>query len=329
MPDIEVVRVMRQFKRDLLRMERTQLRDMAQRWLTVERRLQGQIDALALDMADRRRDGRTITAEMLLNERRYRELLVQLTQELERYSDQTEVQITAQQRRLARLGVAHAENALTVQGVSAGFNRLPVESVELMAGLAGNGSPLRNLLVQSWPLAADGLTNELVTGIALGYNPRKIARLMAQGATGSLDRMMTIARSEQLRTYRTASLESYRRSGVVTSYVRLSARDSRVCPGCLAADGEEYDLETEFKSHPNCRCSLLPKVEGIPLRFQDGAAWFEQQPAATQRDILGPGRYELWAKGDVTDFKDFMAVRRNATWGDAIVPATLRELVGA
>jgi len=329
MPDSMVIQQMRIFKRDLLRLERAQLRDMAQRWLAVERRLQAQIDALALEMADRRRDGRTITSEMLLNERRYRELLVQLTQELERYSDQTEVQITAQQRRLARLGVAHAENALTVQGVSAGFNRLPVESVEFMAGLAGNGAPLRQLLAQSWPLAADGLTNELVTGVALGYNPRKVARLMAQGATGSLDRMMVIARTETLRVYRTSSLESYRRSGVVTSYVRLSARDSRVCPGCLAADGEEYDLETEFQSHPQCRCTLLPKVEGIPLRFQEGAAWFEQQPAATQRDILGPGRYELWAKGDVTDFKDFMAVRRNATWGDAIVPATLRELVGA
>src|SRR5690606_14899995 len=119
---------------------------------------------------------------------------------------------------LARLGVAHAENAITVQGVTAGFNRLPVEAVELMAGLAGNGSPLRQLLAQSWPLAADGLTNELVTGMALGYNPRKVARLMAQGATGSLDRMMVIARTEQLRVYRTANVSSYRASGVVTSY---------------------------------------------------------------------------------------------------------------
>lgn len=329
MPDPEVVRVMRQFKRDLLRLERAQLRDMAQRWLTVERRLQAQIDALALEMADRRRDGRTITAEMLLNERRYRELLVQLTQELERYSDQTEVQITAQQRRLARLGVAHAENALTVQGVSAGFNRLPVESVELMAGLAGNGAPLRQLLVQSWPLAADGLTNELVTGVALGYNPRKVARMMAQGATGSLDRMMVIARTEQLRVYRFANRESYRTSGVVTGYKRLATHDSRVCAACLMDEGTLYEVGEEMPEHPQGRCTMVPVVEGMRApTWTAGADWFALQSPERQRAILGQGRYGAWQAGDF-DLGAVVTVRPNATWGASLQVTPLRELVGA
>lgn len=329
MPDPEVVRVMQQFKRDLLRDERTQMRDMASRWLAVERRLLGQLNALALEMANAARDGATVTPEMLLNQVRYRELLVQLTNELERYTDYAERTITDRQGQLARLGVAHAHNAIEVQGVTAGFNRLPVEAVEYMVGLAGDGSPLRDLLVRSWPQAANGLTNELVTGVALGYNPRKVARLMAHGMTGSLDRMMTIARTEQLRTYRTASLASYRASGVVEGYVRLSARDSRVCPGCLAADGEEYPLDVPFQSHPQCRCTLVPKVQGFPLRFQTGAQWFEEQPVKVQQAILGPTRYDLWASGQVREFGEFASIRRNSTWGDAIVPATVRELTGA
>ena len=327
-PDSAVIVTMRQWKAALLRDERTQMQEMARRWLNVERRLTAQMEALAYEMDAIKRDGGMVSRELLMNEARYRQLLAQLTRELEGYSDNVAVQITAQQRRLARLGIAHAENAITAQGVAAGFNRLPVEAVEYMVGLTGNGSPLRTLIAQSWPLSAEGLTQELINGVALGYNPRKTARMMAQGATASLDRMMVIARSEQLRTYRTATLESYKASGVVTSYLRLSARDSRVCAGCLAADSEEYDLQTEFKSHPQCRCTLAPKVEGIPLKFQSGAEWFEEQPATTQRDILGKGRYALWAQGDVTNFKEFMTVRTNAVWGDAIVPTPLKELAG-
>lgn len=329
MPDSEVVRVMRQFKRDLLRLERAQLRDMAQRWLTVERRLQAQIDALALEMADRRRDGRTITAEMLLNERRYRELLVQLTQELERYSDYAERTITDRQRQLARLGIDHAENALTVQGVSAGFNRLPVESVEAMAGLAGNGAPLRQLLAQSWPLAADGLTNELVTGVALGYNPRKVARLMAQGATGSLDRMMVIARTEQLRVYRFANRESYRTSGVVTGYKRLATHDSRVCAACLMDEGTLYEVGEEMPEHPQGRCTMVPVVEGMRQpTWTAGADWFVQQSPARQQAILGQGRYSAWQAGDF-DLDAVVTVKPNLTWGASLQVTPLRELVGA
>lgn len=325
MPDPEVVRVMRQFKRDLLRGERAQMREMATRWLAVERRLAGQMDALAQAMDTIRRDGGRVSFELLLNDVRYRQLVIQLQDELANYTDFADVRITQQQRRLVRLGIAHAENAITAQGIGAGFGRLPVEAVEAMVGLAGNGSPLRTLLVAAWPDAADGLTQALINGVALGYNPRRIAREMARGSTRSLDRMMTVARSETLRVYRHSNLESYKASGVVESYIRLSARDSRVCAGCLAADSTEYPLEVDFKSHPNCRCTLLPKINGIPLRFQSGATWFAEQPAATQRGILGAGRYDLWASGQV-DFADFATIRTNAVWGDAIVPTPLREL---
>lgn len=327
MPDSEVIRVMRGFKRDLLAGERAQMQEMARRWLDVERRLQAQMDALALEMDAIQRNGGFVSRELLLNQVRYRELVMQLTDELEGYTEFAEVQITAQQRRLTRLGVAHGERAITAQGIRTGFNRLPIEAVQNLVGLVGDGSPLRALLVQSWPLSANRLTQELINGVALGYNPRKTARLMAQGARGSLERMMVIARTEAMRVYRTASLESYRASGVVTSYVRLSARDNRVCAGCLAADSEEYDLATDFQSHPQCRCTLIPKIAGIPLRFQSGAAWFEEQPAATQLEILGRGRYKLWATGEVTNFKDFFTVRPNTTWGDSLQVTPLRKLV--
>ncbi len=329
MPDSAVIVTMRQFKRDLLAGERAQMQEMATRWLGVERRLQAQIDALALEMAGIKRDGGFVSQELLMNNVRYRQLLTQLTRELEGYSDFADVQITAQQRRLVRLGIAHAENAIKVQGITAGFNRLPVEAVQSIIGLAGNGSPLRRLLVQSWPLSAQRLTDELVNGVALGYNPRKTARLMAQGMAGSLDRMMVIARTEQLRVYRHANLESYRASGVVTGYKRLATHDKRTCAACLMDEGTFYELDEEMPEHPQGRCTLVPVVEGVPApRWQQGADWFVEQSQETQTSILGKGRYAAWQEGQFS-LDELVTVKPNVTWGASLQVTPLRELVSA
>ncbi len=329
MPDSQVITLMRQWKASLLAGEQKQVSELARRWLGVERRLSGDMELLAHEMTAIKSDGGTVSQEMLMTNVRYRELLVQLQGELDGYTDFADRSITDRQRQLARLGISHAERAIRTQGIHAGFNRLPIESVTNLVGFAGDGTPLRGILEASWPLSAHGLTQELVNGVALGYNPRKTARNMANGMRGSQQRMEVIARNESLRVYTTTNLDSYRASGVVTSYIRLSARDARTCAACLAADGQEYSLDTDFERHVQCRCTLIPKVSGIPLpKYQTGAEWFEEQPATTQRDILGPGRYGLWARGDITNFKDFATVKPNAVWGDAIVPTPLKELVG-
>lgn len=329
MPDSTVITVMRQWKAALLRDERAQMQEMARRWLGVERRLMGQMEALAWQMDAIKRDGGTVSRELLMDDARYRQLLVQLTGELERYSDYTARTIADRQRQLARLGIAHAENAITAQGITAGFNRLPVEAVEYMVGLTGSGSPLRTLIAQSWPLAADGLTQELINGVALGYNPRKTARLMAQAATGSLDRMMVISRTETLRVYRQANRESYLASGVVNAYKRLATHDARVCAACLMDEGHTYELGEEMPEHPQGRCTMVPLVEGMPSpKWQLGREWFEEQPDSTQRDILGKGRYYAWQNGDF-DLGEIVTVKPNPIWGPSIAVTPLTELVGA
>lgn len=327
MPDSAVITQMRSFKRDLLAGEQAQMREMATRWLGVERRLSSQMDALALEMANIARDGGRVSQELLMMQVRYRELLIQLQDELEQYSDYAEVQITAQQRRLARLGVAHGQQAIQAQGIKAGFNRLPVEAVQHMVGLAGNGSPLSALLAQSWPLSAHGLTQELINGVALGLNPRQVARNMARGSEASLNRMMVIARTEQLRVYRETNRQSYIASGVVTSYRRLATHDDGVCAACLMDESTEYELNEEMPEHPQGRCALVPMVAGVKQpTWKAGADWFVEQPDATQRAILGKGRFEAWQRG-AFGLDELVSVKINAIWGDSLAVMPLRELV--
>lgn len=329
MPDSAVITLMRQFKASLLTQEQTQMSEMASRWLGVERRLDSQMQLLAYEMDAIKRDGGTVTPEMLMSQVRYRELLVQLQGELDGYTEYADRTITDRQRQLARLGIRHGEQAIRAGGVQAGFNRLPSEAIENIIGFAGDGSPLANLLQQSWPLAAHGMTQELINGVALGYNPRKTARMMAQGATGSLDRMMVIARTEQLRTYRTTNLQSYVASGVVESYQRLATHDSRVCAACLMDEGAEYQLDEMMALHPQDRCTLVPKIIGIPTpKWVSGADWFNQQDPARQKDILGKGRYYAWQNGDF-ELDQLVKVKPNATWGDSLGVTPLRDLVSA
>lgn len=329
MPEPLVVQVMNEFKRGLLLREQDQMTRMAQQWLRLEDALDAEIVALADRFAERRANGEDISEAALFRMNRYWRLLRRLQDETGQYSDYADQLITGEQRELGRLGIRHASQAIRAQyeGVGAFFDVLPVDAIENMVGLAGDGSPLRRLLQQSWPDAADGLTQALIRGTALGRNPRVTAREMRRGMASGLDRALTIARTEQLRVYREASRQQYITSGVVSSYRRLAARNDRTCAPCLALDGTEYPLDEPFADHPCGRCASVPQVVGRPpVTWESGRDWLERQDEATQRRIMGDGYYTAWQEGQF-DLDQMVTVRRSATWGDAPQLTPLSELV--
>lgn len=325
-----IVDTMTGFRASILRREAEQMARMALAWHNVEQALMAEMELVASDIFARQAAGETISAWRIVRMERYQTLLRDTRIQLLQYGEMAEREITQAQRVLAELGIDHASTLMRMAAgsVDLRFDQLVPAAVENMVGLAGDGSPLASLLRESFGDGMTSMTDELIRSTALGRNPRLTAQRMRQGVRIALNRSLNIARTEQLRVYRTASQMAYQKSGVVEKYKRLSARDSRTCAGCLASDSTIYSTMVDFKSHVNCRCSLIPIVTGMPpIRFQSGAEWFSQQDAATQRTILGRGRYELWANGSV-GFAEFATVRHDATWGDAIVATPLRELEG-
>jgi SPP1 gp7 family putative phage head morphogenesis protein len=285
----------------------------------------GQMEALAMDMIARQAAGIPVSANMLLNDVRYRELLIQLTAEQAKYTQYAEATITDGQRAMASAGISQSQQAIAAQ-VSTTFNRLPVAAVEHMVGLTGAGTPLNAILVQSWPLSAQGLTQALVDGVALGWGPRKTAKMMAEGMTGTLDRMLTIARTEQLRVYNEASRQGYIASGIVTTYTRIAAHDNRTCLSCILLEGTIYRTDELMPSHPNCRCSLLPLPNGAPFpQWQHGEDWLRSQDSQTQEAIMGKNRYEAWRLGQI-ELADTVQIVPNAVWGPGVRTVPLREM---
>lgn len=329
MPDPLVVRVTREFKAQLLIREQAQMQAMAGRWLDIERLLDGQISALAADFEQRRLAGQAISEAALFRMERFQSLLRQLERELETYQEYADDRIATGQRENARLGIEHAARKINTQmaGVGTAFDMLPVEAVENMVGLASDGSPLARLLRQSYPDAAEGIMANLVRGTALGWNPNRTARAMRDGMAQGLNRTLTIARTEQLRVYREASRQQYEASGVVPYHRRIATHDDRVCAACLMAEGEVLEVGEQLYDHPQGRCDSVPAVSGLPaVQWQLGPDWFREQGEATQRAILGSGRYRAWREGRF-DLDQLVTVRHDDTWGRSLNPTPLQELL--
>jgi hypothetical protein len=150
---------------------------------------------------------------------------------------------------------------------------------------------------------------------------------MADDLTGGLQKALLIARTEQLRVYREASRQQYEASGVVVGQKRLTAHDDRVCGACIADEGTVYDLDEVISDHPNGRCTSVPVVEGLPeVEWLAGERWFREQSPEAQQSILGRGTWDAWEGGEF-EFGDLVSRSRDATWGAAIRPTPLQDLV--
>jgi hypothetical protein len=325
-----VIQVIGEYRRNLLERESAQFESMTRRWMQIERELEGQVYALTFEIDRMRAAGEDVSELRLQRLERYQSLLAQAEAELARYAGYANDSITRGQMQSGTAGSEQAQMVLDLiyrdADIRASFDLLPIEAIESMAGLAGDGSPLRDLLAQAWPQAAASMTDKLIWAIAHGQSPRQTARQMFDGLADGLNRMLTIARTEQLRAYREATRQQYLRSGVVMKYKRIAARQTRTCLACLLSDGQEYDLETSFQDHPNGRCALVPVVAGLPeITWLSGKDWFGNLSEDQQRGMMGAGKFEAWKAGRI-GLDDLVKVHQNETWGDSLVVKSGKEL---
>jgi SPP1 gp7 family putative phage head morphogenesis protein len=331
MPDPVVVQVLREFKEALRLREAAQMTQMAQRYVQIEQRLAGQMELLAQDMAAKKAAGQVVSEGALYRMDRYKALHLQVEAQINNYNSQYALPfIEAEQRYYGEIGIRGAWDALASQagsaGLNIGWNRLPVEAIEQMVGLAGDGSPLKALLAKAYPAAMDGMIKQLIDSTALGINPRQTARNMADGLGDGLDRVLTIARTEQLRVYRMASTEQYRESGIVKGFKRLATKDTRTCLACLMSDGEMFQVEEELSDHPNGRCTCIPVLNvGPQVQWENGQDWFKALPEERQQALMGEQLFNGW-KGHKFGLSDLRKTAHSDTWGDSPRVATFKEL---
>jgi hypothetical protein len=325
----EILNAMLIFRQQLRSGEARAQAVMLRRWLEVERALQADVTATVERIQRLQRQGIALTPWRVMELDRYQSLVAQSRRQITNYVDSVALPVTStRQLQLIDLGQQHATTAHAVLGVRAQFGRLPVDVVQNLAGVAGDGSPLRDLLRSSYGNdEADAILTRMITGVARGQNPTVIARdVVRHGYSQSLTRMLSTMRTEPLRAYRHSSLEIYRQNRVVIGYRRLAAHDDRTCLGCLIADGTFLGLDTDFESHVSCRCGITPVLSDEEPDWEVGEEWFERQEPETQRRMMGEGKYKAWQDGQF-QLKQLVKHVEDRTWGNAIVPTPLNELI--
>ena len=197
--------------------------------------------------------------------------------------------------------------------VAAIWNRLPAEAVETLMGFLRPGSPLHDALVnQLGPTVAQGVADALLDGLAMGYNPRKVASIIRKTLGQSLTWALRTARTSMLWAYRESTRASYLANGdIVTGWIWYAELGPRTCMACIAQHGTLHPNTETLNDHHNGRCAMLPVTKtwaelgfpGIPdtnPQVQSGRDWFASlSPAQQQAFMPSQAMWNAWQQGAV------------------------------
>lgn len=335
MPTID--EVVAAYRAELAARERERVRALVAAYHRVWQRIEPRIAELSAAIEAARAEGRPVLAALYERER----LVVlqdEVIRELQRVTGRTYAEIVRERLHAGEVGTESAERlwreVIEVNGIFSTANiRLPRAAIEAMVGALTEGSPLRALLQSLAPMGWERVRDALIEAVALGQNPRTIARLVRDALNTTMLRALTISRTEILRAYRDAQLRTYRETGVIKGWVWVAAVHSdRTCLSCVAMHGTWHPLDEPMSEHPRGRCSAAPALNG-PDRDgyyreepfgETGPAWFARLPSDVQRDLLGPSKWAAYREGLIS-IEDLVAVRSSPLWGVTRSVAGLAE----
>ena len=316
----------RRFKANLLGMERTAASRMVNTYGAAWQRLTPRIDNLSEWIRAQREAGNEVPVWRINQLQDLRDFRAQVEAELRQFERYAADATVATQRQAIGAAFDNAADLILTADhtLAAQLVRFNPAAIESFVGFAADGSPLRELFANLGN--ADAIVDLYVQNLAMGINPRVAARELRRDLAVPLRRALTISRTEMIRSYRTASMDTYRANAtLLDGWVWLSAADRRTCAACLAMHGTVHPLSENLNDHPQGRCTAVPWVKGRRPAIPTGDEAFRQLSEADQRTILGPTAYDAWSTGNLR-IGDMAKVVSNPRWGDSIRRKTLAEL---
>lgn len=295
--------ILREHRRRLIQRERAAFRRMLEEYRRLKASLDRQLEEIAAVIIAARSRGEVVTELWLARQTRILDLLEQVNREIVRYGGRVTGIVTGEQAAAINIAADQTRDVIRViagkrpEMVGATFSPRVVETA---VGMMGDGSPMWSYFAENFaPAVVRKIRDEIVEAAALGTDFRTLARRLKSAGDITRYRSLAMARTEVNRVRRSATLEQYRESGVVTGWEWAASKSSRTCPACLALDGRIFKLDDEFPQHINCRCTLLPVIDGVetPPRTL-GRDWFDRQPYEVKEQILGKLAAESYARGE-------------------------------
>lgn len=340
-PTPAILESARRFRQQLLARERRAASAMVRYYGETWRGLQPEIRQLRSEIEQMHAAGEDTPAWFVRQTERLESIRDQAQGELLRFSEYADDAIRGAEREAiaaaerdapALMGAAYPPDApITIR-----FDRMPREAVENLVGFLQDGSPLKGLLDEAVGAAVDDFTSTMVTGMAAGWNPRRLARALRSEFGMGLTQALKISRTEQIRAYSTATLHAYQTSNVVTGWERLAALSPRTCMACILLDGKRYGLNEPMDDHVQGRCAMIPITKSYKemdiaapeptFQRELGRDWFLRQGQSVQRQMLGDKMYDAW-QDDRFELSAIPHLTTSTVWGNSWTPKTLAELV--
>lgn len=317
----------RNYQAQLARLERAANQRLIGNYLRSWSRLEAMLNRLLLDIGDQ-----IPTQGQLVRLERYRALIDQIATELAGLQALTGNEIAAAGD-LIRLGEQHARELIALSvgrtQIAGMFNVLPVAAIETMLGFLDPAGPLYDRLRNLAGVNAQYVANAIIEGITLGWNPRKIARAVRDAFGRGLADALRFVRTAQLWAYREANRASMvANQDVLQGWVWSANFDERVCMSCVVMHGTVHPVEETLNDHHNGRCVAIPLVVGFESPISEtGVDWFSKQSEATQRALMGPGKYDAWQEGKIR-LDQLTEERDDDVYGRMRGEPSLKQLLG-
>lgn len=315
-------------------------------WVEAWEEVEDEVEAALYELMAAARNGR-VTRTQIIRSQRLQAALGRMADALERaVGRQVEIltaDLMADIRRVADAEAAMLAAQLPAQ-ITAAIS-LPVSVSVTGASSDQIAAIVRRVTEQitkaSYPISVEAyaaIRRQLLRGIAVGANPRTVARRAIQAVEGQfhggLSRALTIARTEMLDAHRAAGQAvDERNADIVAEWVWEAHLGPRTCRACLAMHGQRFPISMPGpQGHQRCRCGRVPVAKtwaelgfaGIrerPSLHRSSEAYFNRLSESNQRAILGNAGFEAWKRGDYP-MSEWVKKQSNDGWRDSYVATT-------
>ncbi len=325
----QLQRAIAAYRQSLLALDDAALTALQDAYAPSRTRLTAIIDELAAQV----QGGEALTTTDAMRLSRARELLRQVDTETRRIAqlageivpDAQEQAVRQALEQARALTVMQAETTRGASRAAAQWTAVNREAVADLVGALSDGSPLAQWLDEFVADSVDTVRETLLDGVARGIHPEALAEALTRATDLPLNRALTLSRTLTMNAYRGAALRSYQENAdILAGYERSASLSATSCAACIATAGKFYPLSHPFEEHVRGRCSPIPVLKDASLlpHVQAGPEWFAEQPASTQKTILGPGAYEAYRRNEIA-LEDMAHYTFDEQWGGSIQRASL------
>lgn len=326
---------LKKHRKQIIDREEATFRAMLSAYNEIEKELKKAFEKLQKQIEEALQNGETISPSWFFREKRLKNLLAQVNDQIVRFGGTAAKIIEREQSAAIRIAVRQArenlkfqigDNADLADKFSGSFN---TKAVENAVGLMGDGSPLRSYFEETLaPAVADKIKSEVIKAAAIGTDFKTISKRLQQTGDITRYRALAVARTEVNRVRRETTRQIYQENDdLIEGWEWVASKSARTCPLCLAMDGKQFPLDEPFPQHVNCRCTMIAVILGLNRRPRTiGKDWFENLSDGGKESILGKEVFLVYRQNNLT-LDDFVAFKNDKRFGKSVTRKPLAKIL--